>query len=81
MRAGAISVGILMQIAGFIVIMEKLVRHASLHARFSFAPLCTKCHYNLTGKLSGICPERGTLIVAAKWRDKRATCRLNRLVR
>lgn len=33
-----------------------------LQARFGGAPRCAKCQYNLTGNLSGICPECGTPI-------------------
>lgn len=56
---------IVLLIAGFIAIMEGLGRRASLQARFSSEPFCADCEYNLTGNLSGICPECGTPIVAA----------------
>ncbi len=56
--------GIVLLIGGFIAIMERLGRRASLQARFSSDPLCATCQYNLTGNLSGICPECGTPIPA-----------------
>ena len=33
------------------------------------AELCTKCQYNLTGNVSGVCPECGTPIAAARARE------------
>jgi rubrerythrin len=37
-------------------------RRATLLARFTARPLCRECGYDLTGNLSGQCPECGTLI-------------------
>ena len=52
-------------IAGFIAILHVVGRRDAFKARFSSDPFCTKCHYNLTGNLSGICPECGTPIATA----------------
>lgn len=52
-------------IAALIAVLHKVGRRDSLKYRFSSDPSCTKCHYNLTGNLSGICPECGTPIVTA----------------
>ena len=60
---------VLVAIAFFIWIVHVLGRRASLQNRFSNDPLCMKCQYNLTGNLSGICPECGTPVaesIAAK---------------
>lgn len=50
-------------IAVFILILHLTGRRASLKARFEGGPYCRQCQYNLTGNLSGICPECGTPIV------------------
>jgi len=52
-------------IGGFIFILETRGRRPDLKARFAVYPLCVNCQYNLTGNLSGICPECGTPIGAA----------------
>ena len=49
-------------IAVFIAILHRLGRRPSLLARFAANPHCPVCQYNLTGNLSGICPECGTPI-------------------
>jgi hypothetical protein len=59
--------GILVLIAGFIGILHQLGQRESLKARFSGDPLCRACMYNLTGNLSGICPECGTPIAPTAW--------------
>ncbi len=53
-------VGAVVVIATLIAVLEISGRRDALRARFSSDPLCTKCLYNLTGNLSGICPECGT---------------------
>ncbi len=58
------STGFVLVIAGFIVLLHKLGERASLKAQFTAEPHCRVCEYNLTGNLSGICPECGTIIVA-----------------
>ena len=50
-------------IATFIYWLERRGRRLELRNRFSSHPVCRKCQYNLTGNLSGICPECGTAIV------------------
>ena len=40
-----------------------------LRARFSEEPLCHECQYNLTGNLSGRCPECGTPIDYKRLRE------------
>lgn len=47
-------------VAGFILFLNATGRRDELLQRFSTDPLCHQCHYNLTGNLSGICPECGT---------------------
>ncbi|MCH9034690.1 MAG: hypothetical protein IID42_09315 [Planctomycetes bacterium] len=49
-------------IAALIWILHRLGRRASLVSRFLDSPFCQACEYNLTGNLSGICPECGTKI-------------------
>ena len=51
-------------IALFIVVLEMVSRRDTLKARFSDDPFCRSCQYNLTGNLSGVCPECGTKIEA-----------------
>lgn len=50
-------------IAAFIYLLDWRGRRPDLLARFAVHPHCTVCQYNLTGNLSGICPECGTHIV------------------
>lgn len=47
-------------IGAFIFILHIVGRREMLRRRFSSEPLCGKCFYNLTGNVSGICPECGT---------------------
>ena len=54
--------GILLGIGAFIAALHFVGQRASLKARFSNDPFCVKCEYNLTGNLSGRCPECGTPI-------------------
>jgi hypothetical protein len=53
---------VLAMIAGVIGILHVTGRRAGLRSRFFSHPICTVCEYNLTGNLSGICPECGTPI-------------------
>jgi hypothetical protein len=59
------AVGAVAVIAVFIYVLEWRGRRPELLARFSANPSCRVCQYNLTGNLSGICPECGTPITAA----------------
>ncbi len=49
-------------ISAFIMILHRVGRRDRLRNRFSSDPFCDACNYNLTGNLSGICPECGTPI-------------------
>ena len=49
-------------ILGFIAVVNARGRRDSLRLKFSEVPHCHQCTYNLTGNLSGICPECGTPI-------------------
>lgn len=44
----------------FIVVLDARGRRDRLKLRFTDDPRCHVCVYNLTGNLSGICPECGT---------------------
>ncbi len=46
----------------FIVILDRVGRRDSLKARFPDGPFCQSCRYDLTGNLSGRCPECSTLL-------------------
>lgn len=65
---GGLSVGLwpatiaVAVIGMFIAILHRLGRRPSLLARFAAYSHCHVCRYNLTGNLSGICPECGTPI-------------------
>jgi hypothetical protein len=48
----------------FITVLERVGQRRSLKARFDSGAVCTVCDYDLTGNLSGICPECGTPIAA-----------------
>jgi hypothetical protein len=50
-------------LAVFIALLHTIGRRASLRARF--APACLRCSYDLTGNLSGQCPECGAPIALA----------------
>lgn len=56
---------IVLVIAAFIALLHAIGHRTSLQARFTSDPLCRHCQYNLTGNVSGICPECGTPIDAA----------------
>ena len=60
----AIAAGLSTAITVFIVALTVVGRRGSLKARFSGAPLCTRCQYDLTGNLSGLCPECGMPVVS-----------------
>lgn len=47
----------------FIAILHVIGRRDSLKIQFSGDPFCKKCQYNLTGNISGICPECGTPVI------------------
>jgi hypothetical protein len=51
-------------LAAFVAILHKTGRRDALRLRFADYPTCAKCTYNLTGNLSGICPECGTPITS-----------------
>lgn len=53
-------------IAGFIYFLEVRGKRFALVAPFLETPHCRVCQYNLTGNLSGICPECGTPIPDAQ---------------
>jgi hypothetical protein len=62
--AGAfIPCGVLILIAGIIYTLHATGRRVGLRSRFYAHPACAVCEYNLTGNLSGICPECGTAIM------------------
>lgn len=46
----------------FIAVLHHVGRRNSLINRFSTTPHCSKCNYDLTGNLSGVCPECGQLV-------------------
>ena len=55
---GAILAAVLL----FIAALHKVGRRASLRARFATSRRCARCAYDLTGNVSGICPECGSPI-------------------
>ncbi len=55
---------ILAGLAVFIGSLDVVGRRSSLRARFA-ATACARCRYDLTGNLSGRCPECGTPVAAA----------------
>ena len=57
-----VSAGAVAGIATFIYLLEQRGSRLALRLSYSSDPFCTKCEYNLTGNLSGICPECGTPI-------------------
>lgn len=50
-------------ILGCIAVLHVVGRRSSLKTRFWDHPFCKKCEYNLTGNVSGTCPECGTSVV------------------
>jgi hypothetical protein len=59
-----IHAGILLAVFVFIALLHRIGRRASLRSRFSTSPRCGRCAYDLTGNISGRCPECGTTIAA-----------------
>ncbi len=59
--------GIVAALLVLIAILDWRGRRAALLAPFT-EPICSVCKYNLTGNLSGICPECGTTIDLATLR-------------
>ncbi len=57
--------GILMGLIVFIAVLDRVGRRASLRARFADAPFCMRCQYDLTGNLSGRCPECSNPVATA----------------
>lgn len=53
------QIGIVAGVAVFIGLLHATGQRESLKARFSDKPLCAMCGYDLTGNLSGTCPECG----------------------
>jgi hypothetical protein len=51
---------ILAAVTVFLVLLHLIGRRASLRARFDSSPRCTRCAYDLTANVSGVCPECGT---------------------
>lgn len=47
----------------FIAVLSIIGRRGALKMRFVDAPNCMQCGYDLTGNLSGVCPECGTALV------------------
>ena len=60
-----IHAGILGAMFVFIALLHRIGRRASLRARFATTPRCTRCAYDLTGNVSGRCPECGTPVTPA----------------
>jgi len=55
-----VSGGILAAVAAFIGTLSVIGRRDSLRARFAHFGRCVSCQYDLTGNLSGRCPECGS---------------------
>ena len=55
-------------ILGAVFVLISLLHHVgrrqSLRNRFATTPRCARCAYDLTGNVSGVCPECGTAIAA-----------------
>lgn len=64
-EGAAPQIGIVTGIAVFIAILHVVGRRESLKKRFSGLPICASCGYNLTGNLSGRCPDCGTAVKSA----------------
>lgn len=52
-------------VAAFIIALHMVGRRDSLKARFSSSAICIGCGYDLTGNLSGRCPECGRTLMAS----------------
>jgi len=48
----------------FVALLHRVGRRESLRARFATGPRCVGCSYDLTGNVSGRCPECGTPVVS-----------------
>jgi len=48
---------ILVGLIAFIAVLDRIGRRASLRGRFADGRFCMHCRYDLTGNLSGRCPE------------------------
>jgi hypothetical protein len=57
-----IHAGILGAVFVFIALLHRVGRRQSLRDRFATTPRCRRCAYDLTGNLSGVCPECGVPI-------------------
>jgi hypothetical protein len=55
-------IGITVAIGLFIAMLHAVGRRASLKLRFTRRPVCLSCGYDLTGNLSGRCPECGRAV-------------------
>lgn len=64
MEGPAPQVGIVAMIGMFIIALHVIGRRDSLKARFASLRNCAACHYDLTGNLSGKCPECGREIIS-----------------
>ena len=60
-----IHAGILGAVFVFVALLHRIGRRESLRARFSSTRRCSRCAYDLTGNVSGVCPECGTTITTA----------------
>jgi len=58
--------GVILAVVLFIAALTAIGRRDSLKARFIGGHLCRHCQYDLTGNLSGRCPECGTLALAPR---------------
>lgn len=59
---GPVGLAVILGPAVLISILDVRGSRRELRERFDGAPRCAVCQYNLTGNLSGICPECGTAI-------------------
>jgi hypothetical protein len=64
-EAWSVHLGILAAVGVFIAALHKVGRRRSLVARFDATPRCVRCAYDLTGNVSGVCPECGTMAAPA----------------
>jgi hypothetical protein len=63
-----IHLGILLAVAVFIGLLHRIGRRRSLVSRFDATPRCSRCAYDLTANVSGVCPECGRPVMPAKAR-------------
>ena len=56
---------VLTALAVFIAVLDRVGRRASLQARFADSQFCSVCRYDLTGNLSGRCPECSASVATA----------------